>query len=246
MRTIVIDDEKNARETIKGMLNMLFRDIEIIAEANGVASGIEAIEQHSPELVFLDIRMKDGSGFDMLRQLRERDFALIFLTAHDDHALEAFRYSATDYLLKPVDPDELKDAVEKVRKPGRYNKELMDVLLDNIQRINSSYQKLALKTSDSIHLVCSDDIIRCESEDNYTRFFVNNQKPLLISRSLKVYEEMLEPMGFLRIHQSHLINLSHIRKIDRKGGFSIEMDDGSEVPVSVRKKEALINRLKAI
>lgn len=246
MRTILIDDEKSARDTIKGMLNILFSDIEIIAEADGVASGIEAIEQHGPELVFLDIRMKDGSGFDMLKKLRERDFALIFLTAHDDHALEAFRYSATDYLLKPVDPDELKDAVVKVRKLGRHNKELMDVLLDNMQRINSSSKKLALKTSDSIHLVCSEDIIRCESEDNYTKFFIKDQKPLLISRPLKVYEEILEPMGFLRIHQSHLINLSHIRKIDRKGRFTIEMNDGSEVPVAVRKKEVLINRLKAI
>ncbi|WP_462317712.1 LytR/AlgR family response regulator transcription factor [Marinilabilia sp.] len=246
MRVVIIDDEPNARNTLRGMLNMLFHDLEIIAEAEGVATGKSAIETHHPQLVFLDIRMKDGTGFDMLKQLNDRDFGLIFLTAHDDHAIEAFRFSATDYLLKPVDPDDLKEAVEKVRKLNNNHRAMLDALLENIQQISGSSKKLALKSSDAIHLVDTNDIIRCESMDNYTRFILKDQKPLLISGSLKSFEDLLEDAGFLRIHQSHLINLSHVRKIDRKGGFMVEMTDGSEAPVAVRKKEKLINRLQSI
>jgi two-component system LytT family response regulator len=246
MRTIIIDDEKSARDTIRAMLNMFQSDINIIGEADSVATGKEVIETQKPDLVFLDIRMKDGTGFDMLRQIVERDFALIFLTAHDDHALEAFRFSATDYLLKPVEPEDLQEAVDRVRRQNRHNEALMDVLLENIQRINSSSKKIVLKTSDSIHLFSSDDIVRCESFDNYSRIFVRERKPLLISRPLKYFDEMLDAIGFLRIHQSHLINLAHIRKIDRKGAFSVEMSDGSIVPVSIRKKETLISRLEDI
>ncbi|PWD99319.1 LytR/AlgR family response regulator transcription factor [Marinilabilia rubra] len=246
MKAVIIDDEPNARSTLRGMLNMLFQDLEIVGEADGVASGKTIIETHRPEIVFLDIRMKDGTGFDMLRQLKTRDFALVFLTAHDDHAIEAFRFSATDYLLKPVDPDDLKDAVEKVRRHNTNNQALLGTLMENIQQASAPSKKLALKSSEAIHIVCTDDIIRCESMDNYTRFILKDQKPLVISRPLKAFDEMLEGVGFLRIHQSHLINLSHIRKIDRKGGFIVELSDGSEAPVSVRKKEKLLKRLQTI
>ena len=246
MRTVIIDDEKNARDSLRSMLEMMFGDVDIVGEAEGVASGKSVIEAHQPDLVFLDIRMKDGTGFDMLRKIEKRSFTLIFLTAHEDHALQAFRYAATDYLLKPLDPEALKEAVEKARNQTRPNPELIDVLLENIKNLNTSHKKLALKTSGSIYFVNSEDVIRCESEDNYTRFYLREQKPLLIARPLKFYEEMLEPLGFLRIHQSHLINLGQIQRIDRQGGLSVVMEDDSEVPVAVRKKEVLINRLEAL
>ena len=246
MRIVIVDDEPNARATLKGMLNMLFHDLEIVGEAEGVETGKSIIEATHPEIVFLDIRIKDGTGFDLLKRLKKREFALIFLTAHDDHAIEAFRFSATDYLLKPIDPDDLKDAIEKVRRHKFNQNALLDALLENIQQISSSPRKLALKSSDAIHLVYTEEIIRCESVDNYTRFYLKEDTPLMIGRPLKAFEEMLESSGFLRIHQSHLINLLHIRKIERKGGYRVEMTDGSEVPVAVRKKEKLINQLKAI
>lgn len=246
MKIVIIDDEKNARDSLRSMLQMMLGDIEAIAEADGVTSGKAAIRKYHPDLVFLDIRMKDGTGFDMLRQLEDRNFALVFLTAHEDHALEAFRYAATDYLLKPLDPEALEEAVEKARKQQNPNPGLVDALLENMRNLNSSRKKLALKTTNSIYFVNSDDIIRCESIDNYTRFFLKAQKPLIIARPLKFYEEMLEPLGFLRIHQSHLINLSRIQRIERQGGLSVVMEDDSEVPVAVRKKELLINKLTAL
>ena len=246
MRTVIIDDEKNARDSLHSLLQMMFEDVEIVAEADGVATGKAAIKKHHPELVFLDIRMKDGTGFDMLRQMEERNFTLIFLTAHEDHALEAFRYAATDYLLKPLDPEALNDAVERARKQHNSNSELIDTLLENIKNLDHSHKKLALKTNSSIFFVNSGDIIRCESVDNYTRFYLKDQKPLLIARPLKFYEEMLDPLGFMRIHQSHLVNLSRILRIERQGGISVVMEDHSEVPVAVRKKELLINRLEGL
>ena len=246
MRVIIIDDEKNARETVKGILSMLAEDIDVVAEAEGVKSGCLAIEKHLPDLVFLDIRMKDGTGFDMLRQLTYSDFSLVFLTAHDEYALEAFRFSAIDYLLKPIDPDELLSTLHRARKQNHNQKQLMEILLQNMEKINSPSRKIVLKSSDTIHLVCSENIIHCESNDNYTRFFIKDKKTVLISQSLKSFDEMLSPLGFLRIHQSHLINLAHISKIDRKNGFHVEMSDGTTISVAVRKKDLLLKRLEEL
>lgn len=246
MRTIIIDDEKNARDTIRGMFEMLADDVDIVAEADGVTSGKTAIEKYNPDLVVLDIRMKDGTGFDMLRKLTNYNFALVFLTAHDDHALEAFRFSAVDYLLKPVYPDDLLRTIEKVRQQRIPFRDALNVLLENMQKYSAAPRKIALKTVDAIHFINTDDIIHCASADNYTRFFIKNRKPLMISQSLKTFDEMFEPLGFLRIHQSHLINLAHISKIDRKGGFQVEMSDGSTIPVAVRKKDLLVSRLSEI
>lgn len=246
MRTIIIDDEKNARDTIRSMLEALADDVNIVAEADGVATGKKAIEKYNPDFVVLDIRMKDGTGFDLLRKLNHYNFALVFLTAHDDHALEAFRFSAVDYLLKPVDPGDLQRTIEKVRKQQTPTREVLNTLLENMQKFSGAARKVALRTTDSIHFINTNDIIHCESADNYTRFFIRERKPLMISQSLKTFEELLEPLGFLRIHQSHLINLRHICKVDRKGGFRIEMTDGSMIPVAVRKKEMLLNRLAGL
>ncbi|RCW37449.1 LytTR family DNA-binding domain-containing protein [Marinilabilia salmonicolor] len=246
MKAVIIDDEKNARNTVTSMLTMVANDIEVVAQANGVETGLKTIEQHVPDLVFLDIHMKDGTGFDLLRRLPNYHFALVFLTAHDNYALEAFRFAAIDYLLKPVDPDELEKTIERVRQQKPDNQKVMEVLLENMQKTSSSPRKIALKTSDAIHLIYSDEIIHCESADNYTRFFLNNQKPLLVSQSMKSTEEMLTPLGFLRVHQSHLINLSQISKIDRKNGYHVEMTDGTEVPVAVRKKDMLMKRLEEL
>jgi two-component system LytT family response regulator len=228
------------------MLEALADDVNIVAEADGVATGEKAIEKYNPDFVVLDIRMKDGTGFDLLRKLDYYNFALVFLTAHDDHALEAFRFSAVDYLLKPVDPDDLQRTIEKVRKQQTPIREVLNTLLENMQKFSGAARKIALRTTDAIHFINTNDIIHCESADNYTLFFIRERKPLMISQSLKTFEELLEPLGFLRIHQSHLINLRHICKFDRKGGFQIEMTDGSMIPVAVRKKEMLLNRLAGL
>jgi two-component system LytT family response regulator len=246
IRTLIVDDEKNAREAVREMIGLMFDDVTICGEADGVVSGLEAIKTLSPDLVLLDIKMKDGTGFDLLRRLERRPFALIFLTAFEEYAVSAFRFSATDYLLKPIEPEELKQAIQKVRKVSGESALEIETLLDNLNQSQSAHRKLVLKTSDSIHLVSPHEIIRCEGSGNYTYFFTETHKKLTISKPLKEYEDLLAPQQFMRVHQSHLVNLHHVEKIDKREGTTLVMADGEVVPVAVRRKEALLNKLDHI
>jgi two-component system LytT family response regulator len=187
--------------------------------------------------------MKDGTGFDLLRRIENKQFSLVFLTAFDEHALEAFRFAATDYLLKPVDPEDLQEAIKRVREKQNKYDESVDVLLDNLSQKQIQQRKLVLKTSKSIHLVNHEEIIHLESSGNYTHFFLTEGKTLLISKPLKEYDDILEPMGFMRVHQSHLINLNHVEEIDKRDGLTLIMSDQSKIPVSTRRKEYLLQRL---
>ena len=243
IRTILIDDEKYARDAIRELLYLMFSDIEICGEADGVYSGLKLIKEQQPDLVFLDIKMSDGTGFDLLRRLEKRQFALIFLTAFDDHALEAFRFAATDYLLKPIDPEELQQALNRVRTQQKTQSVAVDTLLENLTQKQNSKRKLVLKTTESIHLINPDEIIHCKSSGNYTHFFLTDQKPLLISKPLKEYDEILAPLGFMRVHQSHLVNLNHVQKIDKRDGCTLIMSDNTGIPVSTRRKEYLLQKL---
>ncbi len=243
IRTAIIDDEKNARDAIREMLLLMFSDIEICGEAEGVYTGLKLIKEQQPDLVFLDIKMNDGSGFDLLRRLENRQFTLIFLTAFDVHALKAFRFAAADYLLKPIDPEELQQAINKARHQQKKQSLSVDTLLENLTQKQSKQRKLVLKTAESIHLINPEEIIHCESSGNYTHFYLKEQKPLLISKPLKEYEEILAPLGFLRVHQSHLVNLQHVQKIDKRDGLTLIMIDNSEIPVSTRRKDLLLQKL---
>ncbi|MFC2089837.1 LytR/AlgR family response regulator transcription factor [Bacteroidota bacterium] len=243
IRTLIIDDEKNARNAIREMLLLMFSDIEICGEADGVYSGLKLINETAPDLIFLDIKMGDGTGFDLLRRLENKQFSLVFLTAFDEHALEAFRFAATDYLLKPVDPEDLQEAIKRVRAQKEKYSETVDVLLDNLSQKQIQQRKLVLKTSRSIHLINQEEIIHCESSGNYTHFYLTEGKTLLISKPLKEYDDLLEPLGFMRVHQSHLINLNHVLEIDKRDGLTLIMSDNTRIPVSTRRKEFLLQRL---
>jgi two-component system LytT family response regulator len=242
---ILIDDDINLRNGMKGLLSLYAPEITIIGEADSVASGVEAIEKLNPQVVFLDIQLNDGTGFDILEKLATRNGKttshIVFITAHEQYAIKAFRFSALDFLLKPVDPDELKKVIEKIKsvleKSDNYAH--IDLLLENIRKKVDNFKRIALSNSDGIHLFEISDIIRCESEDNYTKFFIRNSKPILISKTLKEYEEMLTEHGFVRVHQSHLINLAFLKSyIKKEGGYAI-MTDNSTIPISQRKKEQL-------
>jgi len=246
IRTIIIDDESNAREAIKGILSYNFPEIGIIGEADGVFSGLKAIKDLSPDLVFLDIRMGDGTGIDLLQRLDEINFSLIFLTAYDEYALKAFRYSATDYLLKPIDIDDLTSAIEKVKKNMRRPQFDMDALLNSLKPDNNTERKIVLKTSDSIHLIKISSIIRCEASGNYTQFFFENRKPIMVSKPLKEFETTLPDSVFFRPHQSHLININKIDHIKKTDGYQVIMTDGSNIPVATRKKDVLFSMLDEI
>lgn len=242
---ILIDDDINLRNGMKGLLSLYAPEITIIGEADSVASGVEAIEKLHPQVVFLDIQLNDGTGFDILEKLATKNGKttshIVFITAHEQYAIKAFRFSALDFLLKPVDPDELKKVIEKIKsvleKSDNYAH--IDLLLENIRKKVDNFKRIALSNSDGIHLFEISDIVRCESEDNYTKFFIRNSKPILISKTLKEYEEMLTNHGFVRVHQSHLINLAFLKSYIKKEGGYVIMTDNSTIPISQRKKEQL-------
>ncbi|PKP05311.1 MAG: DNA-binding response regulator [Bacteroidetes bacterium HGW-Bacteroidetes-6] len=241
LKIVIVDDEESGRETLRNFLTKYCNGVEIVAEANGVASGIGQIVLHKPDLVFLDVQMQDGTGFDLLSGLSERKFQVVFVTSYDQYALQAFRFSAADYLLKPVDPDQLIEAVEKVRS-NIEKKEItskLDVLVSNVNRL----EKIALPAMDGIRFVNIEDIVRCESDDNYTMFFMKSGESIVVSKTLKEYELMLNGMRFCRVHKSYLVNLKYVsRYVPGDGGYLI-LEDGSHVDVSRRKKEALLEML---
>lgn len=245
IKAVLIDDDGNLREGMKMMINLYAPEIQIVGEADSVKTGTELIETVKPDIAFLDILMNDGTGFDILEKLNEKfgnvTSHIIFITAHEEFAIKAFRFSALDFLLKPVNPDELQSVLKKIKNVIHQNTDNKNIglLLENIQKKSEGFKKIALSTSDGIHLFEIKDIIRCESEDNYTKFFIKNHKPVMISKTLKEYEELLKDQGFERIHQSHLINLNELKSYIRKEGGFVIMSDDSQLPVSQRKKERL-------
>jgi two-component system, LytTR family, response regulator len=242
---LLIDDDVNLRNGMKGLLSLYAPQINIIGEADCVASGIEAIDFLKPEVVFLDIQLNEGTGFDILEELAFRNGKItshiVFITAHEQFAIKAFRFSALDFLLKPVDPDDLKIVIGKIKDVIEKNDNYahIDLLLENIRKKVDHFKRIALSNSDGIHLFDISDIIRCESEDNYTKFYVKNSKPILISKTLKEYEDLLTEHGFIRIHQSHLINLAFLKSFIKKDGGYIVMADNSNLPISKRKKDTI-------
>ncbi|KIX21337.1 LytTR family two component system response regulatory protein [Flavobacterium sp. 316] len=249
---VLVDDDKNLRDGMKGLLVRFAPNIKIIGEADSVETGIETISKLKPQVVFLDIQLNDGTGFDILEQLALKNGAIksniVFITAHEQYAIKAFRFSALDFLLKPVDPDDLQKVILKIEAvlEKNNNYDHIDLLLENIRRKVDNFKRIALSTSDGIHLFEINDIIRCESEDNYTRFHIKNTKSVLISKTLKEYEELLTEHGFERIHQSHLINLAYLKSYIKKDGGYVVMADNSNLPISQRKKERLQEILKTI
>jgi two-component system, LytTR family, response regulator len=241
---VIIDDDVNLRNGMKGLLSLYAPDIFIVGEADSVATGIEALQSHNPQVIFLDIQMNEGTGFDLLEQYTEAhgkiNSHVVFITAYEHYAIKAFRFSALDFLLKPVGPDELEKVIDKIRsvldKDNDYSN--IDLLLENIRKKADNFKRIALSNSDGIHMLDICDIIRCESDDNYTKFFIKNRKPILISKTLKEYEELLTEHGFVRIHQSHLINLSFVKSYAKKEGV-LYMADNSQLPISQRKRDQL-------
>lgn len=249
---LLIDDDTNLRNGMRSFLDRYAPEIKIIGEADSVKTGFEAMLQLQPQVVFLDIQLGDGTGFDILEQIAQKNGKssshIVFITAHEQYAIKAFRFSALDFLLKPVDPEELRKVIDKIKNVLDKNKDYahIDLLLENIRRKVDNFKRIALSTSDGIHLFEISDIIRCESEDNYTKFYIKNNKPVLISKTLKEYEDLLTEHGFERIHQSHLINLSYLKSYIKKDGGYVVMADNSNLPISQRKKERLQELLKTL
>lgn len=249
---VLIEDDKHLRTGLKALLDRYTNDILIIGEAESVKTGIAVIEKLRPQVIFLDIHLTDGTGFDILERLTKVNGKLnahiVFITAHEQYAVKAFKFSALDFILKPVDPEELQFTIAKIKEAvGKNNSfENIDLLLENIRKKVDNFKRIALSTSDGIHLFEVSDIIRCEAKINYTQFFIKNHKPVLISKTLKEYEELLAEHGFERIHQSHLINLSYLKSYIKTDGGYVIMADNSNIPIAQSKKEKLQELINAL
>ncbi|MCK5838959.1 MAG: response regulator transcription factor [Bacteroidales bacterium] len=246
-RTLIIDDETHVRETLISLLKEYCPQVKIVGEANSVASGIKAIREKSPELVLLDIKMGDGTGFDLLEHFDNIAFKIIFITAYEQHAIEAFRFSAVDYILKPVNPEKLADAVQRAEKMVQQTFiTQLDALRENINPLNKNNKKIVVKTAGNIYLLNTRDIIHCESDDCYTVIETAQGEKIIVSKVLKEYDELLSGFGFFRVHRSHLVNLQHIKRFEKKEGGYVVMTNDKKIPVSSRSRERLLDLFEEI
>ena len=224
-------------QAINGLSNDLSKycpTLELLGTANGVVSGAKLVKQLKPDIVFLDIMMGDGTGFDFLEIVGDLDFKVIFTTASDEHALRAFRYAAVDYLLKPIDPEDLQDAVSRAINQIHTNNSQIPILKEAYA--SSSPEKIALHTQEKVHIVDVSDITRCASDNNCTWFYFKEEKKLLVTKTLKGFEQLLKDQGFLRCHQSHLVNGNFIKEFIKVDGGYLIMHNGDRIPVSTRRK----------
>lgn len=234
MKAVIIDDMPAARIALQEDIRSYCSEIDLVGEADGVVSGAKLIKEIQPDLVFLDIQMPDGSGFDLLEILPNKNFKVIFTTASDAFALKAFKFSAIDYLLKPIDPDDLKEAVQRAKSQSS-TFERLSLLKENLQ----GSKKIALNTLEKIQIVKIDAIVRCESSVNYTTFYFEDGTKLLVTKTLKEFDKLLSDYTFLRVHQSHLVNTEFIKEFLKSNG-ELVMKDGTKVPVSTRKKAVVM------
>ena len=245
IRAIVIDDEIHCRKTLGMLLKEYCPDVQVIDQCNDAESGLAAIQRLRPDLVFLDIEMPNMNGFQMLEKIQEITFEIIFTTSYDQYAIKAIRFSALDYLLKPVEREELQRAVQKVAdRLDHPTPQQLEILLQKIQQPASSFQRIALPTMEGLQMIALNSIISCASDSNYTLFLLKNKQKLIVSRPLKEIEEILEDYSFLRVHNSYLVNLNEIDKYIKGEGGYLVMTDGSTIDVSRSKKEMLLNKLR--
>jgi two-component system, LytTR family, response regulator len=247
VKTILVDDEPRGLNSLKKMLEQNCPDVKIIAECNNAVSAVQKINLLEPQLVFLDISMPGKNGFDLLNELECPRFETIFVTAHTEYSLNAFKYSAVDYLLKPVDEDLLTEAVKRAEKRIN-NKETIghiETFLYNLQKHHRPHEmKLCVPSLKGFQVVNLSDVIYCEAETNYTVFHLINKQQIIASRCIAEYESLLENTPFCRIHKSFLVNLSHIKEYQRGEGGTVILTNSMEVEVSRRKKETFITKMK--
>ena len=242
IRAILIDDERDALEMLEWQLQNYCPGVEIVAICNSVASATDAIKLYAPDLLFLDIEMPKKNGFELLESFPEPTFNVIFTTAYDQFAIKAFKYAAFDFLLKPIDADDLKETLSRyTKKKPLPERSQIELLLQQLQPKKET--KIPLPTQDGILFVDAQNIVHCESSSNYCRIHFTNHTKLLIAKTLKEVEELLKDFRFYRVHHSHLINMQHIARYVKADGGYIEMSDGSNVAISRQKKDEFIGLL---
>ncbi|MBP9068278.1 MAG: response regulator transcription factor [Bacteroidia bacterium] len=247
IKTLIIEDEQKSRDVLMKIIEKNCPELNVVGSATNVIEGVELIKSLKPDLVFLDITMPDGSGFDLLEQVSDHKFELIFATASNSHAVRAFKYSACDYLLKPIDIEELRNAVLRVVKRKSETPDMgnLNFLIQQLKKADDNFQKITLPTGNAYEIINLKDIIRCEADGSYTYFYLTDKRKLMVSASLKHYEELLPEQDFIRVHHHNLINMNHvIRFLKEDGGYAV-MTDGSKIEISRRKKDQFMERLKS-
>lgn len=240
IRAIIIDDEQGAQVALNSLIREHCPEVEVVAIASNVDEGIARIDEHHPDVIFLDIEMPEKNGFNLLEHYKEYDFSVIFTTAYQEYAIKAIRFCALDYLLKPVRRDELVDAIERIGKL-RYSSKQLKSLLDNMN--TGKVDSIVLNSySGFVHTKIS-EIVRFEADSNYTEVFFRDGTKLLMSKTLRNYEELLEEEGFFRCHRTHLVNLNYVKDIVKYASWNLRLENGEEVPISRRKKDAAVAAL---
>jgi two-component system LytT family response regulator len=247
MKILLIDNEPEIRNVLHEMVQAWSKGMHTIEVADGVETGVEKINSFNPDVVFLDIEMNDGTGFDLLSKLTKPSFQLIFTTAHNQYAIQAFKFSAIDYLLKPIDPIDLNTALQKAVENISSNtlQNQLAVLMQQVGNKNEPDKQIVLKDIDKTYFIKMNDILYCEAEGSYTKFYLSNAEPIFVSRNLRSYEELLAPAGFIRTHHSCLVNPTKIKVYDRKtDSGTLILEGGHTIPVSQRKKDFVIQFLE--
>lgn len=242
IRTVLVDDEKNSLIIMQRLLEKHTPQVEIVATAQSVAEGIEVINEHKPELVFLDISMPDGDGFEVIEKVDFHGFQVIFSTAYDQYAIRAFEVAALHYILKPVKPEDLVESLERF-EAMQEDDDISEKIKVLSNALKETPTRLILPTSNGMHVIEVKDIVRCESSNNYTTFYLLDKKRIVVSKSIQIYEHLLESSNFCRIHNKHLVNLKYITKyVKGRGGYVI-LQDESHVDVSDGRKKNFLDKL---
>jgi two-component system LytT family response regulator len=242
LKIIIVDDEANVRQALGQMLRLFSEDTQLIGSYSNVAAAVKAIREDKPDIVLLDIEIGKDNGFDVLKHFPSPGFKVIFITGYQQYAVQAFRFAALDYLLKPVDPDQLSDAIKKAFDAVDREKFSLkiDSFIHNMGTMANKAKKIILRTADNMHIVNLNDIMYCESERSYTTFFLADKTKVMVSQTLGDYEDMFNEYGFMRIHKSYLINLQFIKRYEKGDGGTVILNGNISLPVATRKKEQLL------
>jgi two-component system LytT family response regulator len=245
IRTIIIEDERKSMLTLQTLLERYCPEITVIGTGNCVEEGIRVLEELKPELVFLDIAMPDGDAFDLLNRIEKVDFEIIFITAYNDYALKAFEFSALHYLLKPINYMELQDAVQRYSRirPSNNMQTRLDILNSSLK---NHFDKISLPSNDGLIIVDIKEIIRFEAAGNYSTVFLDKEESIVVTKTLNQFEEILTGLSFIRIHNTHLINLHFVKKYQRGQGGTVTLTNGTELPVSRARKNEFIEGLRTL
>lgn len=248
IRAVIIDDEPAMQEVNSNLLGANFPEIKLVGIANSVLSGLELIRAQNPDLVLLDIELNNEKGFQILQELKPYSFKVVFITGHDSFAIKAIKFSALDYILKPVNENEFRQSIQNavdLIENNDSSQAQVDVLMDSFRKEMQS-KKLVLRTFDSLHIVDISDVFFCKSDNSYTTFYLEGNEKIVVSKSLKDYEGLLTEFGFFRSHQSFLVNLNHVKKVSKSDGGYIIMRNKKEIPVSMRQMKKLMSLLEQL